>query len=124
MEKDLNIYLIKLKEKYNYTDKLIEALRKIIPALIELYGEDKSNLIFDAIYNCEIKFIDEKDDKNKNSAACYGKYFTLEENKIKEINEIYVYISRYDEETIFMNLINADKKYPSIHVVVRISFNW
>jgi len=106
LEKELTVYLSRIKEKYNYNDELIDALRKIIPALIKLYGEDNSSLIFEAVYNCKINFIDEKEDKSQNSAACYGKYFTLEEDEIKEVNEIYVYTLGYDEETIFMNLVH------------------
>lgn len=104
MEKKLTTYLTRLKQKYNYNDKLIYALRKIIPALIQLYGVDKSNLIFDAIYNCEIKFRDKNEDRSQNSAACYGKELILEDDKITEINEIYVYTTNFDENTIFMNL--------------------
>ena len=104
MEKKLTIYLTSLKEKYNYNDKLIEALRKIIPALIKLYGVDKSSLIFDAIYNCEIKFKDKNEDRSQNSAACYGKGLILEDDKITEINQIYVYTADFDENIIFTNL--------------------
>lgn len=104
MEKDLSIYLNILKEKYNYNDKLIEALRKIIPGLINLYGINRSDLILDAIYNCEIKFRDKNPKPSQNSAACYGKELILDGEKIIEKNEIIVYTDKKDEDTIFTNL--------------------
>ena len=47
-------FLNKLKEKYNYTDKIINALAKIIPSLLQFYGEEHSEIILEAIFNCEI----------------------------------------------------------------------
>ena len=104
MEKTLNIYLDTLKEKYNYTDKLTEALKKIIPGLINLYGMSKVDLILDAIYNCEIKIKDKNPNPKENSAACYGKSLILDGDKIIEKNEIIVYTDKKDEDTIFTNL--------------------
>ena len=47
-------FVNKLKEKYNYDEKTIKALSLIIPALINYYGEDYSDIILSAIFNCEI----------------------------------------------------------------------
>ena len=49
-----NRFLEKLKEKYNYNDKTVTALGKIIPSLIEYYGDHYETLILEAILNCEI----------------------------------------------------------------------
>ena len=47
-------FLDKLREKYNYSDKIINALAKIIPNMTEYYGAEHEITIFDAILNCEI----------------------------------------------------------------------
>ncbi len=47
-------FVNKLKEKYNYDEKTIKALSLIIPALIKYYGEDYSDIILSAVFNCEI----------------------------------------------------------------------
>ena len=47
-------FLEKLKGKYNYNDKTINALEKIIPCLIEYYGDIYEPLILEAILNCRI----------------------------------------------------------------------
>lgn len=47
-------FVNKLKDKYNYDEKTIKALSLIIPALINYYGEDYSEIILNAIFNCEI----------------------------------------------------------------------
>ncbi len=47
-------FLNKLKEKYNYDEKIIKALSMIIPSLIEYYGNNYEEIILSAIFNCEI----------------------------------------------------------------------
>ncbi len=47
-------FLNKLKEKYNYEEKIIRALSMIIPSLLEYYGKDYEEIILNAIFNCEI----------------------------------------------------------------------
>lgn len=47
-------YLNSLKDKYNYDDKTIRALEKIIPALIEYYGKQYERIILEAILSCRI----------------------------------------------------------------------
>lgn len=47
-------YFDKLRNKYNYNDKVINALGKIIPSIIKYYGEEYESLILDAIFNTEI----------------------------------------------------------------------
>lgn len=43
-----------LKEKYDYDEELLEALKKIIPAIEEYYGGEYKQLIHDAILSCNI----------------------------------------------------------------------
>lgn len=43
-----------LKEKYDYDEELLGALKKIIPAIEEHYGEEYKQLIHDAILSCNI----------------------------------------------------------------------
>ena len=47
-------YLNKLKTKYNYNDKVMRALTKIIPNMIEYYGSEYETLILSALNDCEI----------------------------------------------------------------------
>lgn len=47
-------YLNKLKQKYNYNQKTINALAKIMPCLITYYGEEHETLILNALFDCEI----------------------------------------------------------------------
>jgi len=47
-------YLEKLKTRYNYDDKTIKALSLVIPEILNYYGEDYSDIILNAIYNCQI----------------------------------------------------------------------
>jgi len=50
---DVNFFN-KLQEKYNYNEKTMNALRKILPCLISYYGNEHVDLILDAVLNCEI----------------------------------------------------------------------
>lgn len=47
-------YLNSIKAKYNYDDKTVLALAKIIPNLISYFGEEYEDLILQAILSCEI----------------------------------------------------------------------
>lgn len=44
----------KLREKYNYNEKTLKALDKIIPCIISYYGGEYEDIIFEAILNTEI----------------------------------------------------------------------
>lgn len=72
-------YLKSLQERYGYTNKLIELLRKIILAFIEHYGKEYETLILDAIASCEIHI---KEENEKNNEYVRG-FFS--EKKIKPI---------------------------------------
>ena len=47
-------YIQKLKQTYNYNEELINALLKIIPNMINYYGQEYENIILEAISNCPI----------------------------------------------------------------------
>lgn len=47
-------FLDKIKDKYNYNEKIVNALAKIIPSLLQFYGYEHSEVILEAIFNCEI----------------------------------------------------------------------
>ena len=47
-------YLNSIKAKYNYDDKTVRALGKILPAIISYYGEEYEDLILQAVLNCRI----------------------------------------------------------------------
>ena len=57
-------YLSSLQEKYAYTDGILEALRKIIPAFIQHWGKEYEQVILEAIASCEIH-IKEENEKTK-----------------------------------------------------------
>lgn len=61
-------YIEQIKIKYNYDDKIINALTKVIPALIEYYGIEYEDTILNAINDTEI--------------ICCNSYQTI--SKIKE----------------------------------------
>ena len=61
-------YIEQLKIKYNYDDKTINALTKIIPALIDYYGIEYEDTILKAINDTKI--------------ICCNSYQTI--SKIKE----------------------------------------
>lgn len=44
----------KLRVKYNYDDKTINALAKIVPCIIDYYGEEYEYLVLEAVLNTEI----------------------------------------------------------------------
>lgn len=50
----------KLKSKYNYDEKTLRALSKIVPCIIKYYGEEYEYIILDAILNTEIIACDSK----------------------------------------------------------------
>lgn len=71
----MNKYMNNLKNKYGYSDELLNFLNKLIPCLIVYYGEEYKKNIFDALMNCEIHF----QDKNENSEAFLNEYFNINE---------------------------------------------
>ena len=54
----IEILISDLKERYTYSHKLLNALRKIIPAMIEYYGNFTSPIIYRALLSCEIILCD------------------------------------------------------------------
>ena len=52
----MNEYISNLKNKYGYSDELLEFLVKLIPNLIKFYGEEYQDIILGALANCEIHF--------------------------------------------------------------------
>ena len=58
-------YLNELQEKYGYNNQLVEVLAKIIPKLIEYFGEENKELILNAINDCEIHIQQPKENVNK-----------------------------------------------------------
>ena len=50
----MNLFLNKINKIYNYDQKIINALSKILPNLIKYYGLQYENIIYEALENCEI----------------------------------------------------------------------
>lgn len=59
---ETNSFLDELKNKFDYSDELMGFLQKAIPALIAYYGEDKTNLIYNSLRDCEIHIQKEGED--------------------------------------------------------------
>ena len=52
----MNEYLMTLKNKFDYSDELINFLGQLIPTLIKYYGEEHREIILSTLSNCEIHF--------------------------------------------------------------------
>ena len=70
-----------LKNKYNYSEKTLKALAKIIPCIISYYGEEYEYIILEAILNTEII--------NCNSKQTISKVLN-ERNLTKKIGDSYL----------------------------------
>ena len=68
---EINGFITFLKNKYNYSDEMVSLLQKAIPALIIYYGEDKKNIIYGALNDCEIHIQKE----NENAKEYLNQYF-------------------------------------------------
>lgn len=68
---EINDFITSLKNKYNYSDEMVSLLQKTIPALITYYGEDKKNIIYGALNDCEIHIQKE----NENAEEYLNQYF-------------------------------------------------
>ena len=66
-------YLENLKNKFNYSDDLINFLENAIPAIIIYYGEDSTKLVLDALSNCEIHIQDKNEDTKQYLNTYWGK---------------------------------------------------
>lgn len=51
---ELDLFLLKLKSKFNYENKVITALEKIIPKIILYYGEKYEELLEKSLLDCTI----------------------------------------------------------------------
>lgn len=107
-----DVYIDKLIKKYSYNNKTVNALKKIVPKLIEYYGEEYEEIILDAIYSCEIiacnsfqtisKIEKEKKLINKKDQNPL-KEINLKRNESTYISDVKI---SYDEMT---NTYNIDK---------------
>ena len=68
---EVNEFISNLKSKYSYSDEMVQFLQKAIPSIITYYGEDKKDVIFAALNNCEIHIQRE----NENSEEYLNQYF-------------------------------------------------
>jgi len=71
---EINEFITSLKNKYNYSDEMVSLLQKAIPALITYYGEDKRNIIYGALNDCEIHIQKE----NENAEEYLNQYFGID----------------------------------------------
>lgn len=82
-------YLENLKNKFNYSDDLINFLEKAIPAIITYYGEDSTKLVLEALSNCEIHIQDKNEDTKQYLYTYWG--------KMEEFNFPFLACSFYDD---------------------------
>lgn len=108
----MNDYMYRLKNKYGYSDELLNFLSELIPYLIIYYGEEYKDIILEALMNCEIHFQNEGENPkiflNKyfntdeewnipfSAGAFYRKKIDLKNNQLSEKSIIYI-VTRVDE---------------------------
>lgn len=137
-------FVSQLKSKFGYSDEMEQFLQKAIPAIITYYGEDKKNIIFAALSDCEIHIQQEKE----NTEQYLNQYFgtdkkwdipflggafqhtelSVNNNQVNQKNIIYIkteYLRRYkpfdfnDEEklsSIIHEMCHAIKGYGKLKV--------
>lgn len=60
---EITSFVKQLKIKYDYSEEMEQFLLKAIPSIIKYYGEDKKNIIFGALNDCEIHIQKEKENR-------------------------------------------------------------
>lgn len=68
---EINRFVQQLKVKYGYSDEMEQFLQEAIPAIISYYVEDKKNIVFAALNECEIHIQKE----NENTEHYLNEYF-------------------------------------------------
>ena len=68
---EIDAFVNQLKSKYDYSDEMEQFLKKAVPAIITYYGEDKKNIIFASLSECEIHIQKE----NENTEQYLNQYF-------------------------------------------------
>ncbi len=56
--------ILKAVRKYNYSEEVVSLLKRIVPAIIKYYGEDRKDYVLNALLNYEIH-IEGKDENRK-----------------------------------------------------------
>lgn len=73
---DVEKFVLELQEKYNYSEELVELLKKAIPALIVYFGEDKIELIKLTLQENEIHI----QRQGENTSEYLNEYFGTQQN--------------------------------------------
>jgi hypothetical protein len=68
---EINEFVSRLKAKYGYSDEMERFLNNAVPAIISYYGDDKKNVVFAALNECEIHIQRE----NENIEQYLNQYF-------------------------------------------------
>ncbi|HHW69528.1 MAG TPA: hypothetical protein GX747_04245 [Tenericutes bacterium] len=115
MTQALDKLMTDIKEKYNYDDNFVSLLRKIIVGMILHYGEDKKDIIFDALLNTPIIKC-KSGETIYDVLVKYGHYSDTEEGLVKAEDLKRAsgvcsldYAISYNEETQEYNIDNVDK---------------
>ena len=61
---DYNFFFEEIQNKYNYDEKIITALEKIVPKVVSYYGLKYRTLIEEALLNCLIIYCNSKETIN------------------------------------------------------------
>lgn len=118
---NINSFVDKISSKYNYDYRTINALKKIIPALIEYYGLEYLNVIIKAIEDCEIIHCDSY---NTISSVIYDNNLLSKNIVFEQIkNDDGIYISK---PIISYNSLDNQYKVDSVvrKVIVSHTFNF
>lgn len=89
----MNLFLDKINSLYNYDQKIVNALSKIIPNMIKYYGKEYENVIYSAIVSCEIILCNSYETVlsviKENSLSYFVNYDKLVENDNKFNSGLY-----------------------------------
>ena len=105
-------YINCLKEKFNYSQELSDLLGKIVPTMIQYYGDEYADTIKDALSNCEIHIQKE----NEDTTAYLQQYFdTKKEWDIPMMAGAFIEtnVSKKDEDVELKNLIYIKTNFGS-----------
>lgn len=64
--------ILQAVEKYNYSEEVVSLLKRIVPAMIKFYGEDRKDCILNALLNCEIHIEGKDEDRKEYLNSFFG----------------------------------------------------
>lgn len=116
-----NTFLDKLRKRYNYDDKTINALSLIIPKTIDYYGKEYEDLILSALYDTKIVPCSSQDTISKvlreRENTQFGGSAFVSDIDLKRAESVYAPSVRiiYDEEENSYKIADIDRMIVTSH---------